>query len=91
MRKCPPESRFWSKVDKSPGQGPKGDCWEWQGAKTDRGYGRIKDGKRMTLAHRLSFVMAYGALPHVPGHHGACVLHRCDNPACVRPEHRVRI
>lgn len=71
---------FWERVDKS------GDCWEWTGSRTKFGYGQTKQGLRFgvqsALAHRISWVIANGP---VPG--GACVLHRCDNPPCVRPEH----
>ena len=77
------EERFWSKVDKTPGYGPDGDCWFWAGAKNDGGYGKITaNGRRAYRAHRLSYELVHGPIPE-----GQCVLHRCDIRACVRPEH----
>lgn len=37
--------RFWSKVDKTPGQGPQGECWEYKGARV-RGYGVFKISRK---------------------------------------------
>src|SRR5574337_1068197 len=59
-------------------------CWIWQGAKLPKGYGIIKipKARRQEYAHRLSWVIARGAIPD-----GKYVLHRCDTPSCVNPEH----
>jgi hypothetical protein len=73
--------RFWAKVDKS------GDCWLWTAVLDHRGYGHIRVGDRMASAHRTSWELAFGPIPAGPGYHGTCVLHRCDTPRCVRPEH----
>jgi len=75
------EARFWAKVKKSEG------CWEWTASKIN-GYGQfmVSPGERWS-AHRLSWVFHYGPIPQGTGYHGTCVLHRCDNPACVRPDH----
>lgn len=68
--------RFWAKVDKTQG------CWNWTGKSvTHFGYGTIYARRRQWHAHRLSWLIHYGTEP------SAFVLHRCDNPACVRPEH----
>ena len=76
-------ARFWSKVNKNgpiirPEIGP---CWVWIGAKDRHGYGRFHFRKMKLSAHRLS-LRTNGAFTD-----GPCALHRCDNPACVRPSH----
>ena len=72
--------RFWDRVNKTD------KCWIWQGSKTTLGYGNVylggySEGKHKTMyAHRYSFELAYGYLPEV-------VMHKCDNPPCVNPDH----
>lgn len=56
-------------------------CWEWQGAKKSGGYGRLYVGGRYVSAHRLMWKCIYGKTK------GLHVLHKCDNPSCVRPDH----
>lgn len=70
--------RFIDKIEKrSTG------CWEWTASKTSQGYGYFTiRGIKAQSAHRLSFAANFGPIPE-----GACVLHRCDNPACVNPDH----
>lgn len=75
--------RFWSCVNKSE------TCWIWNASTNDGGYGRIKPsrtvrGQRETpkQAHRISWEIHNGPIPE-----GLLVLHRCDNPRCVNPEH----
>lgn len=71
-------SRFWSKVDKSVGDDG---CWNWTAYKCEWGYGIFGlSGRRLVKAHRYAF-----GLDRIPG--GFCVLHKCDNPACVNPAH----
>ncbi len=69
-------SNFWKKVRKTDG------CWLWTGSINNKGYGQVRINDRSCLAHRVSFEMANGTLPA-----GLWVLHRCDTPACVRPDH----
>jgi hypothetical protein len=62
-------------------------CWIWTGATVDGGYGQFslgRDGYASVVqqAHRWSYEHFVGAIPD-----GMCVLHRCDTPACVNPEH----
>jgi hypothetical protein len=77
--RVPIEQRFWTKVNKT------STCWLWTAA-TIRGYGQIAaviDGKRRpAYAHRQSWEMANGPITD-----GLEVLHRCDVPLCVRPDH----
>jgi hypothetical protein len=59
-------------------------CWEYTGATNGDGYG-IVGGNRHTpqkFVHRLAFERARGPIPR-----GKQVLHRCDNPPCIRPDH----
>ena len=73
----PIENRFWDKVDKS------GDCWVWTAYRNAGGYGRVGiRGSTTDGAHRQAWILTYGPIPD-----GMCVLHRCDNPPCVRPDH----
>jgi hypothetical protein len=79
------EARFWSKVDRSPGHGPHGDCWAWTAFRDRQGYGRIKlGGKRglSALAHRVSLQLSGVEVPS-----NLDVLHSCDNTSCVNPTH----
>jgi HNH endonuclease len=70
--------RFWSKVDQS------GECWEWTGARNLKGYGKfgIRDGA-FVAAHRFAYELQ--TTERIP--QGLWVLHRCDNPPCVRQDH----
>lgn len=68
--------RFFSHVHLTAG------CWLWQAALNEKGYGVFGKGGRTYKAHRLSYEYLSGPIPH-----GMCVLHRCDTPACVNPDH----
>jgi hypothetical protein len=76
FRRAPVDRRFWSKVQKGP------DCWTWAGSRSAKGYGRLNVGGAVCQAHRVSWELHRGAIPS-----DLFVLHRCDNPPCVNPDH----
>jgi hypothetical protein len=73
-------SRFWSKVQQT------STCWLWTASLRHKGYGAFvwsEDGRRIQgRAHRFSWMLHYGTIPP-----SLSVLHHCDTPACVRPDH----
>jgi hypothetical protein len=73
------EERFWEKVKKSVDG-----CWTWTaGTSKNFGYGWFRSGTGEPVhAHRFSWEIHYGPIPE-----NQCVLHSCDNPLCVRPDH----
>lgn len=72
---------FWEQVHKTE------TCWLWTG-KSMPGkwkYGCVKfhvKGQRVYMAHQASWVITYDVIPEEQN-----VLHQCDTPPCVRPEH----
>lgn len=73
---------FWEKVDTTPGYGPKGDCWAWTGCADRLGYGRLTMRPYRFLAHRFSWLLEHGVLWD-----DLEILHKCDFPPCIRPDH----
>lgn len=57
-------------------------CWLWIARKDKDGYGLLRIDRRPIGAHRISFRIFNGEIPF-----GVSVLHSCDNPGCVNPEH----
>ena len=73
--------RFWAKVDKS------GDCWLWTAGRAGGNSGeygsfRINNPRRKVYAHRFSYELSHGPIPD-----GMLVLHDCDTPLCINPDH----
>lgn len=73
-------ARFNSYINKEPGQGPEGDCWEWQAGCTRYGVFAIK--RKQFGAHRISYKLHFQEDPR-----DYLVCHKCDNPPCVNPSH----
>lgn len=66
---------------------PMSGCWLWLGHHNKSGHGKITiaDGTkrgRKEYAHRVSWLLFRGPIPD-----GLHVLHDCDNPFCVNPDH----
>ena len=74
---------FWNRVSVQPSG-----CWEWQGYRTDRGYGTcsiwLADANKQHpfRCHRLAYSIYYGQDPA-----DKIVCHSCDNTSCVNPFH----
>ena len=76
--------RFWRHVKKTRG------CWLWVGARIKGRNGELRygsiggggQGVSARCAHRVSWEIHFGVIPN-----GMYVLHKCDEPACVRPDH----
>jgi len=57
-------------------------CWIWMMCIHREGYGLSKKIRGNTRAHRISWIAHNGPIPA-----GLNVLHHCDIPACVNPDH----
>lgn len=57
-------------------------CWLWTGAKSDHGYGLIRDDG--TLRRATHVALEFDGRPRPAGLEA---LHACDTPACVNPLH----
>ena len=60
---------------------PEAGCWIWLGA-SSKGYGQVSKVGEMLYAHRVAFEAFVGPIPD-----GMDVLHTCDTPSCVNPDH----
>lgn len=56
-------------------------CWNWIASCDRRGRGQVNVSGRPVRAHIVSWLLYKGSTE------GKCVLHKCDNPRCVNPEH----
>lgn len=60
---------------------PNSGCWLWLGSTDKLGYGKVSVQGHF-LAHRLAYAETHGDIPE-----GLLVLHKCDVPSCVNPDH----
>ena len=73
------EFPYWHMVSPEPNSG----CWLWDGPVNWCGYGRVTIAPRKRVrAHRLSYEWHKGPIPA-----GMILLHKCDIPSCVNPDH----
>lgn len=70
-------TRFWNRTVVT-----ETGCWEWQGTRNEHGYGGVSVNGRWRKAHQVSWELTHGPIPH-----GMELLHSCDNPPCVNPDH----
>lgn len=61
---------------------PECGCWIWMGNEGPGGYGRVACAGKRIRAHRFSWEVYNGPIPE-----GVHVLHKCDTPLCVNPDH----
>lgn len=60
-------------------------CWLWTGSISPKGYGQINSGGhrgKPRRTHRAAWELYRGPIPD-----GLQVLHKCDTPTCVNPDH----
>ncbi len=69
------EDYFWSRFSKL-------ECWVWQGASDEFGYGLVKWRNRKYRVHRLSYILKKGPIPT-----GYEIHHKCRNTLCGNPDH----
>lgn len=71
--------RFWANIDIR----GKDECWSWKLKKTWGRYGRIRHNGSLMYVHRVMYQIKSGE--EIPA--GRVVMHTCDNPWCVNPNH----
>jgi hypothetical protein len=71
------EDRLWGRTVQM-----ESGCLEYQGRKVGFGYGQLMYDGRYQVAHRVAYQLTKGSIPA-----GLVVMHSCDNPPCVNPDH----
>ena len=73
---------FSGKVRIDLGQDAPTKCWLWQGALVTAGYGAVRRGGQVKLAHRVMWEENFGEIPI-----DMTVDHICHQRNCVNPTH----
>lgn len=61
---------------------PHSGCLIWSMGRDRLGYGQVSVDRRRFGAHRLAWILTHGPIPS-----GLSVMHSCDNPPCINPDH----
>ena len=69
-------TKLWASTDRTSG------CWLWTGRHDKQGYGWLYVDRMARRTHRIAWTLTHGQIPGK-----LCVLHTCDNPPCINPEH----
>lgn len=77
----PLKERFEEKFRVTPG------CWIWMASKYHFGYGQfyLSRSRGQVAAHRVAYELYVGPISE-----GLFVLHKCERPECVNPDHLLR-
>jgi hypothetical protein len=59
-----------------------GGCWNWKGARNEKGYGNARQGRTVKRAHLVVYEALIGPAPAGMEFH-----HVCRNRLCVNPQH----
>lgn len=70
------------KLERNSERIPFTDCVIWIGAWQNKGYGQTRYEGKTILAHRAAYIVHIGKIPD-----GLFVLHKCDVPSCINPQH----
>ena len=71
-----------NKLERKSERIPFTDCGIWTGAWQSMGYGQVRYNGKTILAHRAAYMVYRSDIPV-----GLCVLHKCDTPPCINPDH----
>ena len=61
---------------------PMSGCWHWLGWESGNGYGKVSWQGRDSMAHRVVYEIAIGAIPE-----GYLLDHLCRIRCCCNPDH----